>query len=150
MSGILLVQSAATIYAGTSALPAIQTGAVTGAQCTASIATATPTTFAWTLAVPPGSGATLSSASTSSVTFTPDVAGDYNLRCIGDATTYLLALAIVKVAATAFTGPLSPAYLAPASVATPSFGVALFCDSTNSGALSFKDTSGAVKTVSHS
>jgi hypothetical protein len=146
--GVQLTQAggAGVINAGGTQNPTAFGTVITGAVCILAAVGTVPTTFQWGQAVPPlSTTAQLSTTTGASPTFTPDVPGLYDITLTDQlGNVYTLQLQVQKTAVTVFTGPFSPANVVPAQIQTPPVGQTLFCDSSNNGALTTKNSLGVV------
>jgi len=91
--------------------------------------TPTGTTYEWSLAKPTGSSARadLSASTGASVSFTPDVAGNYGIACtVDETTTYTLLLAVANVGQVITLGILQFMPLHDAQVPTPATGRSVY------------------------
>lgn len=155
MSGISAVQGAVTVNgAGTASFAVPQPGLTTGTMAMLSLVGTTHSSYVWSLGVPTGSGATLSSATDAAPTFTPDIGSDkWVIRLDGYdsggalVASYMLPLSVAKVTLSDFTGPLVLAYVHPTTVDTPGIGQALYQDWSMGGALSAKNASAATRQI---
>lgn len=130
MPNLLCTQGSTTV-AGSGANSTQQPGLVTGQPVGSSLSGATVGSYAWSLGAPAGSDAVLSSATTATPTWIPDLPGVYLLTLNG---TYTLPLLVAQVAATTYTGPIAPALITSSQASTPTSGFAAFADAQNSGA----------------
>jgi hypothetical protein len=149
MAGILANSASKTMVGADTAVDNVATGYVTGEQVTLST-TPTGSAYVWGLSIPSGSVAArsgLSSSSDASVTFTPDVGGEYVLTCIVDsATTYVLRASVSQVAAVGSVGAVRLIPVADATVPAPATGATLYYSST-ADAVAIKLPDGTVSTV---
>lgn len=159
MAGIQLTQLSPgpTVNAAGVQNPAQQfAGFLQSLACTATFVGTPPTTLAWQLAQPALSRSFLATSTGVPVqqgvpgnvlgcVFTPDIAGPYEITALDQSgNAYTLQVLVQPTAGTFYPGTLSPASVAPSLVQTPPAGqVNLFCDSTNSGALSEKVPDGS-------
>ncbi len=146
MAGITANTTSVTM-AASEGVDVSKSGFSTGELCTLAVEPV-GTTLLWTLTTPPGSTADLTGDSIASPSFRPDRQGIYTATVIVDGSTvYKIRMEAVKVAVDWEANGIRLAAVTPASVATPSSGHILFVDSTNSNALSLKDSAGAVSAV---
>ncbi len=141
MPGASLTQTGGSgiINSGGTQNPSPFTTVLTGISCALAGVGFTPTS--WALGVPTGSATVLSSTTAVAPSFTPDIAGNYEVVAFdASLNVYTLQLIVARVAATTFTGPIQPAHLPASNVATPAVGVALWSDSTTLNAPSVKFT----------
>ena len=108
----------------------------------------TGSAYLWTLAPPSGSSAVLTSETDASPKFKADVAGDYVVTVVVDATTtYVARLTATTVTISWAASGIRLVPIAAASVATPATGYVMFLNASNGDALSLKDSSGTVTAV---
>lgn len=133
MPGILANSVSVTMGSGDTAVDNSFTGFLSAEQVTLST-TPTGSSYVWGLSIPSGSTvarSSLSSTSTSSPTFRPDVAGDYVITCTVDSTTtYVLRLNVAQASVTTSLEAIRYAPRTAASVVAPSQGLATFFDDT--------------------
>src|SRR5690349_21137921 len=149
MAGIKAEQGATTVNgSGTASFAAPQPGLVTVTVVTLSLEGATHNSLSWSIGIPTGSSASLSSTTDAEPTFTPEIGSDkWVIRLDGlDSggaieASYMLPLSIAAVALSTFTAPLVLAYVHPSTVDTPGVGQALYQNWSKDGALSAKDAS---------
>lgn len=145
MAGIVAT-STTTNNSASTGVDTSASGYLTGESITL---TTTPTgaSYAWILSSPSGSSrAVLSSETSASPKFVPDVDGYYVVQCTVDSTLYILRIAAVNVGTVDTVGVRRLLPLTDAQVPTPSTGVSLYYSSTQSS-LAIKLTDGSVETI---
>jgi hypothetical protein len=148
MAGILANSVTVAMGSGDSAADKSVSGYITNEAITLTTSPA-GSTYAWALGKPSGSTAraNLSAATGASVSFTPDIAGYYNVACTVDSvTTYLLRVSITQVAQTTSYEAIRFSPKSDASVPTPALGSVMYF-STTQNALAVKLADGSVHTV---
>lgn len=146
MAGITANTTSVTM-ASSEGADVTKTGFSTGEVCTLAAEPA-GSSHLWTLISPAGSTASLSDDSAAGPQFKLDRAGVYSVVCIVDGSTvYKIRMEATQVSTAFVANSLRFAAVDPSTVATPSSGRVLFIDSTNSNALSLKDSSGTVTAV---
>lgn len=145
MAGIVAT-SATTNNSGDTAADKSVTGYLTNEEVTL---TASPagSSYSWVLSVPSGSSrAVLSSSTSSSPQFTPDVDGYYVVSLNVDGTEYILRMAVVSVGVVSTISNTRYLPETNAQAPTPSSGVTVFYSSDESS-LAFKDSGGTVNLI---
>ena len=131
MAGITANSASVTMAGGDTAADKAVGGFVTG-EAVALATSPTGSTYQWAISRPEGSSAaraTLSSASSATPSFTPDVGGYYTVSCTVDGTTvYVLRASVTQVAVTTALEALRLQPKSAASVVAPPVGRALFVD----------------------
>jgi hypothetical protein len=148
MAGITAVSVSKTHGSGATSAAAVVSGFSVGEQITLGITEASAT-FAWGFAKPSGSAGAvdLTDDTIAAPSFIPDVFGPYVVTVTTAATTYTLQ---INVADYARVDPVDGVRFSPvpaASVPAPSIGLTMFCNSSNSDALSVKAPDGTVSVV---
>jgi len=149
VAGILANSSSRTMLSGETAADNSLSGWITNEQVTLSV-TPTGTDYAWgDLAKPSASTvrSALSASTGASVTFVPDVEGDYVVTVVVDSTTtYVLTMTVVAVGTVMIASVIRLLPLADAQVTTPATGLALYY-STDQSAPAVKDSAGNISTI---
>lgn len=133
---------------GDSAADKSVSGYVTNETITLST-TPTGSAYSWGISKPAGATARsdLSSSSSASPSFTPDVAGYWVVTCTVDSTTtYVIRVSVTQVAITTSYEAIRLSPKEDADVPTPALGCAMYWSATQD-ALAIKDSAGDVYTV---
>ena len=150
MAGITANSSSKTMTSGDTAADKLATGYVRNERVTLGVVPAASESSVWSLSVPTGSNvvrSALSSDTSPTPSFVPDLGGTYSLTCqVDGVTTYVMRLTALDTAASE---PVEAVRFPPredAQVAAPTAGVAVFYSGPQTG-LAQKDSSGVVRTL---
>jgi len=149
MAGIKANSVSVTMGDGDTAVDNSQAGYVVAEQITLSVTDGAPSSVSWGLSIPSASTAArsaLSATTGTSVTFTPDVGGQYVVTANVDGTGYVLRISVTTSTVTALAGAIRFSPMTDTSVPTPALGVTLYYSSTQA-AFSLKKDDGTVHTV---
>lgn len=148
MAGITANSSSKTMTSGDTAADKLATGYVRNERVTLGVVPAASESSVWSLSVPTGSNvvrSALSSDTSPTPSFVPDIGGTYSLTCqVDGVTTYVMRLTALDTAASE---PVEAVRFPPredAQVAAPTAGVAVFYSGTQTG-LAQKDSSGTTR-----
>ncbi len=147
MAGIAASASSAT-HADSGA-DVSTSGFITGEQIGLQV-NPTGTNYQWALTIPSSSNASrsrLSGDDESVAHFTPDAAGIYVVSVVVDSSTYFLRIAVTQLAQSTALESLRLSPVQDSQVAEPSTGLAVYCSSTQSGALAVKNADGDIFTI---
>jgi hypothetical protein len=135
------------MVAGETAVDDTESGYVTDESISLSAFPA-GSSYSWGLSAPTASAvarSSLSSTTSATPTFTPDVAGYYVIDCNVDGTAYLLRIAVVATSPVAINGAINLPPVADASVPPPATGRTVY-NSVDQDSLAFKDAAGDIYT----
>lgn len=132
MAGIIAASVSRPMLGAETAADKATSGYITLETITCST-TPTGTNYVWSQTKPAGSTvrSDLSASTGASVTFTPDIEGQYLVTCVVDSTTtYVIRMAAVNISAVSTVGTIRLLPLADSQVPTPATGRTVYYSST--------------------